>query len=249
MFSQNIIWRQVFHINALLLVKLKNLYLYLVNPKFSFLKANICSTLVLPSLLRSSGFYHKSNLSVPWDLYTMHRNLAAARSSLLLTYTELCLWDSSWHSHRGQDLGLIKQLRLLWQHILASVVSLWISLFSNCFLSTRCWPWLPHSAPATGFSYLLVSHAFALGNWPELFSSPQPLSPRLTVPGTWWYLIMTESMPSDWTWPSSFAAPAELAWVWSHCDLSTVWNGTSLLSVVYDASLLGAACFYFLVTL
>lgn len=97
--------------------------------------------------------WDKSNLSVPWDLYTMHRNLAAARSSLLLTYTELCLWDSSWHSHRGQDLGLIKQLRLLWQHILASVVSLWISLFSNCFLSTRCWPWLPHSAPATGFPW------------------------------------------------------------------------------------------------
>ena len=193
--------------------------------------------------------WDKSNLSVPWDLYTMHRNLAAARSSLLLTGTEQCLWDSSWRNHKGQDLGLIKQLRLLWQHIPTSVVSLWIFLFSSCFFSTRCWPWLPHSAPALGFSYLLVSHAFALGNWPELFSSPQPLSPRLTVASTWWYLIMTESMPSDRIWPSSVAAPAELAWVWSHCDLPTVCNGTSLLSVVYDAPLLGAACFYFLVTL
>lgn len=140
----------------------------------------------------------------------MHRNHAAARFSLSLTYTERCLWDSSWHNHKRQDLDLIKQLRLLWQHILASVVSLWIFLFFNCFFSTRCWPWLPHSAPAIGFS---VSQAFALGNWPEFFSSPQPLSPRLTVAGICWYLIMTESMPSDRIWPSSVAAPAELAWV------------------------------------
>lgn len=144
--------------------------------------------------------WDKSNLSVPWDLYTMHRNLAAARSSLLLTYTEQCLWDSSWHSHKGQDLGLIKQLRLLWQHIPASVVSLWIFLFSNCFFSTRCWPWLPHSAPATGFSYLLVSHDFALGNWPELFSSPQPLSLRysgryLMIPDNDWVYALW----LDWT--------------------------------------------------
>lgn len=130
----------------------------------------------------------------------------SSQISSLLTYTELCLWDSSWHSPWGQDLGLIKQLRLLWQHILASVVSLWISLFSNCFLSTRCWPWPPHSAPATGFSYLLVSHAFALGNWPELFSSPQPCLPDWQCQ----YLMIpdSQSMPSDWTWPSSFAAPA-----------------------------------------
>lgn len=187
-------------------MKLKNLYLYLVNPKFSFLNVNICSTLVPPSSPRSSGFYHEiSRISQSHEIYRQCTEIVQQPDSLLLTYTEQCLWDSSWHSHKGQDLGLIKQLRLLWQHILASVVSLWIFLFFNCFFSTRCWPWLPHSAPAIGFSFLMVSQAFALGNWPEFFSSSQPLSPRLTVASICWHLIMTESMPSDRIWPSSVA--------------------------------------------
>lgn len=121
---QNIIWRQVFHINALLLVKLKKSHLYLVNSKVLLLKANICSTLVLP-LTQKFSFYHEISqiFSVPWDSYTMHRNLAAARSSLLLTYIQSHAFEATHGTVTGGKTLAPTNNQASWQHILASVVS------------------------------------------------------------------------------------------------------------------------------
>lgn len=67
-----------------------------------------------------------------------------------------------------------------------------------------------------------------------------------------WLPPRTESMPSRWIWPSS-AASAELAsgmpWIWFHYVLATGWNGTYLLSSIYDVPPLGVAYSCFLVTL
>lgn len=65
-----------------------------------------------------------------------------------------------------------------------------------------------------------------------------------------WLPPRTESMPSCWIWPSSAADLASgMPWIWFHYVLPTGWNGTYLLSSIYDVPLLGVAYSCFLVTL